>query len=58
MIISGANHGRYGLLKYELSNHYTMGTKNYPTNMEKCMRILNNYNYSKKKHASYLEKQN
>ena len=28
-----ADHGIYGLIKDELSNHYTMGTNNYPTNM-------------------------
>ena len=51
MILSGDNHYCYGMLKYEISNHYTMWNYNYPTNMEKCMQLLNNYKGVEKKHT-------
>ena len=43
IMLSGDNHNHYGMLKYDISNHYTMCNDKYPTNMENCMQILNNY---------------
>ena len=54
MILSGANNGIYVVLKYDLSNHYTMGTINYSINMEKYICLLYNYKSAKKNHISNL----
>ena len=51
IMLSGDKHDCYGILKYELANHYTMCTDNYPTNMEKFMQLLNNYKSVKNKHT-------
>ena len=53
MMLSSDNHGWYGILKDELANHYTMGTDNYPTNMDDCMWFLNNWKSEKNNHTSY-----
>ena len=51
-MLRGSNHGNHVLLNYELGNDYTIGTDNYPTKMENCMRLLNNYKSDKKNHTS------
>ena len=45
-------HGSYGLIKNKFDKQYTIWNKTYPNNTEKCIRLLNNYKYAKKKNTS------
>jgi hypothetical protein len=46
LLISGADKQRYGRLKNELANNYLLGTDQYPSNFNKALCILGNYQVS------------
>ncbi len=46
LLISRANKQRYGRLKIELANNYLLGTDQYPSNFDKALCILGNYQVS------------
>ncbi len=46
LLISKADKHRYGRLKNELANNYLLGTDQYPSNFDKAICILGNYQVS------------
>jgi hypothetical protein len=46
LLISGANNHLYGRLKNEVANNYLLGTDQYPSNFDKVLCILRNYQVS------------
>ncbi len=47
LLISGANHRRYGALKDALANNYLLGRNQYPGTFDKAMRVLGNHQVTK-----------
>ena len=46
-LIAKSDNNRYGELKTELENDYTMGSNRYPTTMTKALHLLTNYKPSR-----------
>ncbi len=47
LLISSMDKKRYGRLKEQLTNHYLLGTNQYPYTLEEAWRILRNYQVAK-----------
>ena len=43
LLLTGAEHGRYGSMKDQMQQNMAMGTNNYPKSIDETVNILNTY---------------
>ena len=43
LYVENANQERYGYLKTQLANDYTLGTSNFPATLQKAQTLMNKY---------------